>query len=237
MQYTQPAARLATWPTKRLKPRSTSPFGSQIAWESCENALTSLGFLCMISMLFGTKPRLFFENSKVSSSLGASPTRRSKTRSSRPPSGAGARRSPRTRRKTSTYPSAFSRVSDGRTSGRLSPTPLSVPIPLVLSAFRRRGLTGRCRRPAKACPVVRGARRDQPGEPRVDQRFGAQEVQSAEYRYAAQDREPEQPALAVLKVREHVAQHGNRNQIGRASCRERVDNTRQGNALKVHERR
>src|SRR6266705_2362781 len=58
----------------RSKPRSTSPFGSQIAWESCENALTSLGFLCMISMLFGTKPRLFFENSKVSSSSGAWPT-------------------------------------------------------------------------------------------------------------------------------------------------------------------
>src|SRR6266702_3170861 len=66
MQYTHPAARLATWPTKRLKPRSTSLFGSQIAWDSCENAFTSLGFLCMISMLFGTKPRLFLENSKKS---------------------------------------------------------------------------------------------------------------------------------------------------------------------------
>src|SRR5882672_3388003 len=145
-------------------------------------------------------------------SAGISPNRTSKTRSSRPPSGARAHRSLRTRRKTSTCPSALSPASCDRTSGRLSPTPLSVPIPLVLSGFRRRGLTGRRLRRAKACPVVRGARRDQTGEPRVDHRFGAQEVQAAEYGYAAQDREPEQPALAVLQVRERVAQHGERNQ-------------------------
>src|SRR3989441_13238420 len=30
MQYWQPAVRLATWATRRLKPRSTSPCGSQI---------------------------------------------------------------------------------------------------------------------------------------------------------------------------------------------------------------
>src|SRR6266852_5677237 len=157
-------------------------------------------------MIFSSMP------SRRLASAGTSPTRRSKTRSSRPPSGAAEHGSPRTRRKTSTCPSALSPASCDRTSGRLSPTPLSVPIPLVLSGFRRRGLTGRRLRRAKACPVVRGARRDQTGEPRVDHRFGAQEVQAAEYGYAAQDREPEQPALAVLQVRERVAQHGDRDQ-------------------------
>src|SRR6266852_3352066 len=157
-------------------------------------------------MIFSSMP------SRRLASAGTSPSRRSKRRSTRPPSDARAHRSPRIRRKTSTCPSAFSRVSDGRTSGRLSPTPLSVPIPPVLSGFRRRAPPGRCRRPAKACPVVRGARRDQTGEPRVDHRFGAQEVQAAEYGRTAQDREPEQPAFAVLQVRERVAQHGDRNQ-------------------------
>src|SRR6266704_1554234 len=134
--------------------------------------------------------------SRKLASAGTSPTRTSKTRSSRPTSGAGAHRSPRIRRKTSTCPSAFFPASCDRTSSRLSPTPLSVAIPLVLSAFRRRGLTGRRLRPAKARPVVRGACRAQTGE----------------YGYTAQDREPEHPALAVLQVRERVAQHGDRNQ-------------------------
>src|SRR5712664_1184290 len=102
----------------------------------------------MISMLFGTKPRDFFENSKFSSSSGAWPT------------GSGARR------------------GEGFT---FCSTAFS-----FLSASRRRGLTGRRWRPAKACPKVRGARRDQADEPRVDHRFGVQEVQSAEHGYPAQ---------------------------------------------------
>src|SRR6266571_799089 len=234
MQYTQPAARLATWPTKRLKPRSTSPLGSQIARESCENAFTSFGFLCMISMLFGTKPRLFFENSKFSLSSGAWPTGSGASRGEGftfcsmifplcHPGGlhrralcrtvgakhAAARafveKPARVRRHFLAFPMAALRAGYHRLHYRSR-------YHLVLSGFRRRAPPGRCRRPAKACPIVRGARHDQAGEPCVDHRFGAQEVQATEYGYTAQDREPEQPAFAVSQVRERVAQHGDRNQ-------------------------
>src|SRR6266704_1764781 len=234
MQYTQPAARLATWPTKRLKPRSTSPLGSQIARESCENAFTSFGFLCMISMLFGTKPRLFFENSKFSLSSGAWPTGSGASRGEGftfcsmifplcHPGGlhrralcrtvgakhAAARafveKPARVRRHFLAFPMAALRAGYHRLHYRSR-------YHLVLSGFRRRAPPGRCRRPAKACPIVRSARHDQAGEPCVDHRFGAHEVQAAEYGRAAQDREPEQPAFAALQVRERVAQHGDRNQ-------------------------
>src|SRR5712691_11660737 len=97
-------------------------------------------------------------------------------------------------------------------SGRLSPIQIYRARNRLFRFFHRKTPPGRGWRPAKACPIVRSARHDQAGEPRVDNRFGAQEVQAAEYGYTAQDREPEQPAFAVLQVRERVAQHGDRNQ-------------------------
>src|SRR5215471_17227523 len=71
IQYWHPAARLATWAMRRLKPRSTLLSGSHTAADICAQAFTILGLRCMISRLLGMKPSDFRAASNGSLSSGS----------------------------------------------------------------------------------------------------------------------------------------------------------------------
>lgn len=71
--------------------------------------------------------------------------------------------------------------------------------------LRRRGRSGA---PAKPRPNVRGARYDESGEARIRQRLGSEHIQPAEEGGAAENRQGEQPVLAMVSERQGVAEDG-----------------------------